>query len=72
MKINKSNIFKALLVMGLSTCIYTNNAVADDDVAVLVVDNGPSASVPEPSALSLLLGGAIALTLVGRRNRKNR
>ena len=72
MQTNKNNRFKGLLLMILCTALYTNGVVADDDVAALVVDNGPTVSAPEPGTWSLLLGGAIALSLVGRRKNKQK
>lgn len=46
-------------------------AYADDDVAALVVDNGNSRSVPEPSSLALFgvgLTGLVALRLKKRKD----
>ena len=72
MKINTSKTAKTLLVVGLCSGIWANNAVADDDVAELVVDNGSGVSVPEPSTWSLLLVGAIGAGLVAWRKRKDK
>jgi len=73
MKINNIRTVKTLLVVGLCSGIWANNAMADDDVAALVIDNGtPLTSVPEPATWSLILVGAIGIGLATRRNRKNK
>ena len=70
MRINKNTLFTTLLALFLSASIFTNTAMADDDVAAIVVDNGPTVSVPEPSTLGLMLAGIIGVGLVAYRNRK--
>ncbi|MFO7603967.1 MAG: PEP-CTERM sorting domain-containing protein [Gammaproteobacteria bacterium] len=72
MIINKKNILKALLALGLCMGIYSGQAFAEEEVQVLVIDNGSPVQVSEPSTFGLILAGAIGLGLVAYRNRKNK
>jgi len=71
MKIKNINLLKLLMIVGLSVSFYTGSAIADDDVAALVIDNGFT-SVPEPSTLALFLAGAVGIGIVARRNKKDK
>ena len=70
MKMKKNVVLSALMAMFLCSGIFSSSVMADDDVAALVVDNGDTVSVPEPSTYGLLLAGVIGLGIVAYRNRK--
>jgi hypothetical protein len=73
MTTKNGNLIKVLLLMGICASFYTGYAIASDDVAPLVVDNGNGTTpVPEPDTWLLLLGGAIAAGIARFLNRKDK
>ena len=72
MRITKTYKVTTLLLLGLFAGMCGSTAIADDDVAALVVDNGPTLTVPEPGVSALLLAGAVAAGFVARRNRNKK
>lgn len=69
-----NNILKILSIALVWGVFYSGGALADDDVAALVVDNGSGmgapVSAPEPTGLALLAGGLVGMGVAAYRKRR--